>query len=149
MTNLLHKGDQLLSKFSIRKKIWMSFGILVGVLLIVGVISQTSMQANKTQLGILVNDVQPAVVQSLNIVDELDRASASLGFYLLSKEEVHKDDYLKYMEKVTESVVALSEMKIVQADAKTAKLVDDVANGIQKLHGYKERMLLYASNDLE
>jgi len=127
MKGLLLKGDQFLAKFSIRKKIWASFGIFVGALIIVGVIAQTSMQSNKTQLGVLVNDVQPAVVQSLNIVDELDRASASLGFYLLSKEEVHKKDYLAYMAKVTESVVTLNEMKVVQHDPETAKKVAEVA----------------------
>ena len=98
MNGLLKKGDQFFAKHSIRKKIGVSFALFVSVLIGVGVIGLTSMQANKTQLGVLVNDVQPAVLQSLNIVDELDRASASLGFYLLSKEEVHKKDYLAYME---------------------------------------------------
>lgn len=149
MNGLLAKGDQFFAKHSIRKKIWVSFAIFVGVLIVVGVIGQTNMQANKKQLGVLVNDVQPAVVQSLQIVDELDRASASLGFYLLSKEDVHKKEYLFYMDKITTSVVLLSEMKAVRDDPETALLVETVAQSIKNLQVYKERMMLYASNEME
>ena len=73
---------------TIRKKIWISFGILIALLIAVGFISQRSLQSNKDKLATLVNDVQPAMEQSLKIVNQLDRASASLSFYLLSKEEL-------------------------------------------------------------
>ena len=76
-----------MSQLSIRWKIWLSFLVLVALLIAVGVIANSSLKANKEKLSTLVNDVQPAVVLSLNLVDELDHASASLGFYLLSKEE--------------------------------------------------------------
>jgi methyl-accepting chemotaxis protein len=90
--------------FTIRKKIWISFGVLVALLVAVGFISQNSLQSNKEKLAILVNDVQPAMELSLKIVNELDRASASLGFYLLSKEDLHKKAYLNNMSNITESV---------------------------------------------
>ena len=88
--------------FTIRKKIWISFGILVALLIAVGFISHDSLQSNKDKLATLVKEVQPAMEQSLKIVDQLDRASASLGFYLLSKEELHKKDYLNNMSKISE-----------------------------------------------
>ena len=96
--------------FTIRKKILVSFGILVLLLVAVGFISHDSLQANKSNLAILVNDILPAVEQSLKIVGELDRASASLGFYLLSKEDIHKKAYLVNMAKLTESVQSLGDM---------------------------------------
>ena len=86
--------------FTIRKKILVSFGILVLLLVAVGFMSHESLQANKNNLSILINDIQPAMEQSLQIVGELDRASASLGFYLLSKEELHKQAYLGNMAKL-------------------------------------------------
>ncbi len=138
-----------MSQLSIRWKIWLSFLILVALLIAVGVIANSSLKANKEKLSTLVNDVQPAVVLSLNLVDELDHASASLGFYLLSKEEIHKKDYVKYMGKIGESTAQLQAMNVVKTDAKTAKLVKEVDEGITKLQGYKDIMLLYASSDLE
>lgn len=149
MKELLSKGDQAMSKLSIRQKIWMGFGVLLGLLLAVGVIAYTSMKSNKDQLSSLVKDVQPAVVLSLNLVDQLDRASASLGFYLLSKEEVHKTDYLDNMDKISDSIGKLAEMKVIKDDPQTTQLVAEVADGIKQLHGYKERMLIYATNEME
>jgi HAMP domain-containing protein/HPt (histidine-containing phosphotransfer) domain-containing protein len=133
--------------FTIRKKIWFSFGILVALLIAVGFISQDSLQSNKDKLATLVNDVQPAMEQSLKIVNQLDRASASLGFYLLSKEDIHKKDYLANMSDITESITALSTMKAVQEDAETLKMVQNIEKELNKLQGYKARMLGYATSD--
>ena len=133
--------------FTIRKKILLSFGILVLLLVAVGFISHDSLQANKNKLSVLVNEIQPAMVQSFKIVDELNRASASLGFYLLSKEEIHKKAYLGNMAKLSESVKSLGEMPVVKNDPSTLEMVKNVDAGLIKLQGYKNQMLEYASDD--
>ncbi len=137
----------LMNKVTIRKKIWVSFGVLVVLLVAVGITAFNSLKANKEKLSTLVNDVQPATELSLNLVDQLDRASASLGFYLLSKEQVHKNDYVSNLSKITQSVQTLSAMRIVRDDAATFKMVDEVQQGIAKLQSYKEQMLVFASDD--
>lgn len=139
--------NSVMTKLTIRKKIGLGFGLLVVLLVTVGVIAFTSLKANKEKLSLLVGDVQPAMEQSLNLVDQLDRASASLGFYLLSKEELHKKDYLSNLEKITQSMQALSAMRVVQEDPATLKMVGDVQQGITKLQSYKEQMLVFASDD--
>ena len=143
---LLH-SHVLMNKITIRKKIWISFGVLVALLVTVGVIAFTSLKANKDKLSILVDSVQPATELSLNLVDQLDRTSASLGFYLLSKEEVNKNDYLGNMGKVTQSVQALATMRVIQDDPVTLKMVEEVQQGITKLQSYKDQMLVFASDD--
>ena len=134
---------------TIRKKIWISFGILIALLIAVGFISQKSLQSNKDKLATLVNDVQPAMEQSLKIVNQLDRASASLSFYLLSKEELHKKEYLRNMLNITESLKTLAAMNAVKNDTTTLELVQGVETEMDKLQGYKARMLVYATNDLK
>lgn len=135
--------------FTIRKKILVSFGILVALLIAVGFISHDSLQSNKDKLATLVKDVQPAMEQSLKIVDQLDRASASLGFYLLSKEELHKKDYLQNMSKISESAKALAEMRAVKHDPAILKMVRDIEKELVKLQAYKAQMLVYATNDVK
>lgn len=132
---------------TIRKKIWISFGIFIAFLTAVGFISHDSLQANKEKLASLVKEVQPAMELSLKIVDQLDRASASLSFYLLSKEDVHKKSYLNNMSSISESVQTLSAMKAVMNDEETLKMVQGIETELEKLQGYKARMLVYASND--
>ncbi len=133
--------------FTIRKKILVSFGILVLLLVAVGFISHNSLESNKDKLSVLVNDIQPAMEQSFKIVDELDRASASLGFYLLSKEENNKKAYLNNMVKLSESVKTLGQMPVVKQDPATMALLKNVEEGVTHLQGYKSRMLGYATDD--
>lgn len=133
--------------FTIRKKILLSFGILVLLLVAVGFISHQSLESNKDKLSILVNDIQPAMEQSFKIVDELDRASASLGFYLLSKEENNKKAYLNNMVKLSESVKTLGQMPVVKKDPATLALLKNVEEGVTHLQGYKDKMLGYATDD--
>jgi HAMP domain-containing protein/HPt (histidine-containing phosphotransfer) domain-containing protein/CHASE3 domain sensor protein len=133
--------------FTIRKKIWISFGALVALLITVGVIAHANLKANKDSLSTLVGEIQPAMELSLNLVDQLDRASASLGFYLLSKESGHKNDYINTLKKVSKSADDLSAMPAVKKDKVTVDMIRDVKQGIAKLLTYKERMLEYASNE--
>ena len=135
--------------FTIRKKILVSFGILVLLLVAVGFISHNSLESNKDKLSVLVNDIQPAMEQSFKIVDELDRASASLGFYLLSKEESNKKAYLNNMVKLSESVKTLGQMPVVKKDPATLALLKNVEEGVTHLQGYKDRMLGYATDDMK
>lgn len=139
----------ILSKLSIRQKIWTSFGVLIALLVTVGIISHISLNANAKKLSELVNDIQPAANLSLKLVDQLDRAAASLGFYLLSKEQQHKKDYLDYLKRIETSTEKLISMNIVKNDPDTLKLTTDAQKEISTLNSYKKRMLLYAENQGE
>ena len=136
-----------IDQFTIRKKIWISFAFLVALLVTVGVIAFSSLKTNKEKLSTLVDEVQPAMELSLRLVDQLDRASASLGFYLLSKETVHKDDFLNNMNNITQSVATLSSMRVVEKDPETLKMVAQVRHDIEKLQTYKEQMLVFAADE--
>ena len=138
-----------MSTISIRNKIWISFGLLAVLLITVGVTANNSLKANSAKLSNLVNEVQPAVVKSLKLVDQLDSSSASLGFYLLSKEKAHKKEYLKNLEKIAASTKELVEMPIIVNDEKTFKLVKDIETKTKKLESYKKNMIKYAEIDAE
>lgn len=135
--------------FTIRKKIWISFGVLVVILVAVGLIAHSNLKANKDSLSTLVGEIQPAMQMSLDLVDQLDRVSASLGFYLLSKEDVHKNAYINNLKKVSKTADDLSAMPAVKKDKVTRDMIADVKVSIAKLLTYKDRMLEYATNDLK
>jgi putative methionine-R-sulfoxide reductase with GAF domain/CHASE3 domain sensor protein/HPt (histidine-containing phosphotransfer) domain-containing protein len=129
---------------TIRNKLWLSFGILVVLLVAVGLMTVANLRANEKKLVELVNEVQPAVVQSLNLVDQLDRASAALGFYLLSKEDLHRQEYLLYLAKITDSMAALKAMPLIQRDPATLRVVTEADGKIRKLESFKDHMLVLA-----
>jgi len=140
-------GVYIMASVTIRQKIWIGFGLLVTLLIIVGVITQFSLKQNEKKLLELVNEVQPTVVTSLNLIGQLDRASASLGFYLLSKEEIHKNNYVEMLQHIDETSQRLKASSIVQRDKEMRKLVNVADKNIKELASFKEHMLELAVND--
>jgi len=138
-----------MSTISIRNKIWISFGLLAVLLITVGVTANNSLKQNSMKLSSLVNEVQPAVVKSLELVGQLDSASASIGFYLLSKEKIHKKEYLANLKKISDSTRQLVEMPVIVNDKATFKLVKEIEAKTKKLESYKTKMILYAENQAE
>ncbi|MBI3561692.1 MAG: HAMP domain-containing protein [Gammaproteobacteria bacterium] len=139
----------LFAKLPIRHKIWAGFALLLILLMVVGVITQISLMGNETRVVKLVNDVQPTVVASLNLVDQMDRASAALGFYLLSKESIHKKDYLDSLKHINESVRELKKNDLIVTEPEMVELIKRIEESIGKLTSYKELMLKLATDDAE
>ncbi len=138
--------DTVMTTLTIRYKIGLSFGVLAMLLVTVGLLTVVNLRANEKQLVELVSEVQPTVVQSLSLVDQLDRATAALGFYLLSKEQMHKQDYLVYLAKISESMAALKAMPLIQRDADVLRTVAEADEMIKKLQSYKDHMLALAED---
>jgi len=136
-----------MTNITIRQKIWIGFGLLVALLIIVGVITQFSLKENEKKLLELVNEVQPVVVTSLNLIGQLDRASASLGFYLLSKEDIHKNNYVEMLKNISDTALRLKASPIVQRDKDIRGLVGLADENIKKLASFKDHMLELAVND--
>jgi len=137
----------ILSNLSIRRKIWFGFGGLLALLSTVGVITYVSLSSNERKVVHLVEEVQPTVVLSMKLVDQMDRASASLGFYLLSKEEIHKNDYINSLTDISQSATELQQRMVVKDSVKASRLINEVKEKIIKLSAYKTQMLEYAVND--
>lgn len=136
-----------LSNLSIRHKIWAGFGGLLVLLVTVGIITYVSLNANERKVVNLVENIQPTVVASMQLVNQMDRASAALGFYLLSKEEVHKQDYIASLKNISKSIDALAANKLVTQSTEIQPLVIKVKEEIAQLQNYRDQMLEYAVND--
>ncbi len=131
----------LFAQFKISHKLWAGFGTLVLLLLLVSLTALKSLSDAKENMTKIVDEVQPTLLASMGVADALDRTNAALGFYLLSKTESDKNEYLANLKFLDESVVRLAQMPNVQNQSEILARVQQVANGIEKFKGYKDRML--------
>jgi len=106
--------------------VWFGFSGLLFLFLTVGVITFISLSSNEHKVVHLVEEVQPTVVLSMQLVDQMDRASASLGFYLLSKEEIHKNDYINSLKHINESINKLEQNKLINSSGNTISIIKEV-----------------------
>jgi len=144
MKFILEKILLVFSQIKISHKLWIGFGSLVALLVIVSLTALQNLSSAQQQLAEVVHVDQPTVVTSLELADALDRTNSALGFYLLSKTEVHKIEYENTLKLVSKLVAQLKVMPSVQADSQTRKRIELINRGVNKYITYKEKMLALA-----
>jgi len=141
--------EKVSSQFTIRQKLWASYGALLAVIVIIAssvIISEGGIRNNFSNI---VEKSQPAMLASIALSDQVNRSAQSMGFYLLSKEEVHKENYAAELEGLTKQVKVLNEMPVLQQDPKSAELLAKIASDVESYVAYQEKMLELASGDVK
>ena len=142
--------DKLLITFSnlkIRTRIIISAGMVLGMLAIVAFESLYSLTRTKSDIHDVVEVRQPVTIASLELADALDHANASLGFFLSSREEVHKKNYDNALVKLTKYIDSLKVMPAVVEDEETTNLVASIEARVGKYKGYRDRMIELALDE--
>ena len=137
------------SQFSIRQKLWVSYGALLAVIVIIASSVLFAEGAIKKNFSSIAEESQPAMLASIAISDQVNRSAQSMGFYLLSKEAVHKNSYVAELDSLSKQVAALKAIPVLQQDPKSIELVNKISNDVAAYVGYQEKMLKLASNDAE
>jgi len=137
---------KLLANLSVKQKVWGGFGLMLGILVAVSLSAFLSLTSIRGTVGSVVNEAQPMVITSMELMDRLNQASGSLGFYLLSKEESHKTAYQDSLAKTFETLDQLKNLPLVQSDEATQSLVAEIEADVVRFKGYQDQMLTLASN---
>jgi methyl-accepting chemotaxis protein len=82
-----------LHNLSIRKKYWLGFGPILGILTISSTTTLISLNQVKESINQVVHESQPRLILTENLAKSLKQSSESLGFYLLTKEQAHREDF--------------------------------------------------------
>ena len=138
---------QLLSQVSIKHKIWGGFALLIAVLAFVSLKALSSLSETEAHVAKVVDEVQPLVDKSMALESGLNRTTAAMGFYLLSKEEQHKTDYLAGLKSLREELAALAAMPAVKDDLSAQELLASIDQDINRFQGFEATMLELAVDD--
>lgn len=94
------------------------------------------------------NHDNKTAIEYLNILDlNLEHSSQSLGFYLLSKEEIYKTQYVNAIEKLGQYSAKLK--TDISPEYYTEHNLDALPASLGKLSAYKDRLLILATDDGE
>ncbi len=107
-------------------------------MLIISILAYSSLNKVNHSVSTVVEENQPMVIASLELSDRLHKASGSLGFFLLSKEDEHKNAYLKALEQVKQNYQKLKSV----AKNDTLNIVVSLEADIKQFISYKDKMLL-------
>ena len=138
-----------LTQLRLSHKVWGGFAVMLLILIAVSITTLFTLAKTEVSIDQVVNEYQPRTLVSLELSGHVRDAAGSLGFYLLSKEEAHKNNYEASLENISSS---LDELKSLlandQNNASKAQLISIEAN-VAKFIAYKDRMLLLATSQLE
>jgi len=87
------------------------------------------------------SDIQPVVLTAQNLEARLEATSNMLGFYLLTKEDSYRKNFLTQLNSVKNETIKLSQYKLVTGNDDYLRIVTEVQNDINVLENYREKMV--------
>jgi len=133
--------EQLLAFFSIRQKLWAGSVIMLIILLLTVAIAGYNTNATQQKVTYLSHDIQPAFVAAMNLSEQIKQASTSMGFYLLTKEELHKDKYEKFLSNIDKAIVEFKQTAYAQYDEYTKNTIQEIEQLNGQFQSYKPRLI--------
>lgn len=139
----------LLNRYSIKKKVSAGFILMQVVLLAIAAIALASLIKTRDEVAVIANEIQPAVLTATELQHHLETANGALGFYLLSKEDSHKNRYLDSLAKVDQTLARLQGMPLVQSRGDIQEDMAAIANNVAAFKQHQDHLLMLATSPAE
>jgi len=137
----------LFARLKVSHKIWIGFGLLMSLLLIIAVIAVQVIDSARQRLDKVVNFSQPAMLQAMSVTAALDRTNGALGFYLLSKEPRDKAIHESMLKALESRLAKLEAMEAISGNPEEAARLKRIRAGVERYISYQTRMLQLAENN--
>jgi len=138
-----------LSALNVKQKVFSGFGLMQIVVVAVAFSALISLSSTETDVQVISDDIQPAVLAASELQYHIERANSSLGFYLLSQEQSHKDSYIQSLAKVDAVLAKLQNLPLVQSQEMLKEHVHQISSGVDQFKQYRDRILTLAENRQE
>jgi len=134
------------SKLSIKQKMLIGFGAMLVVLAMIAAQTMISLLGIKDSVKEVVEEHQVSVITTMKLSQTIEKSLSGLGLYLLSKEEVYKNNFtsgLGYADKLIESLKGQS---VITSSAASTALINRIESDFNQFKSY-EKTLLELSTD--
>ena len=129
----LLKNTGLLTSLTIKHKIWAGFVLLLIILAVVALYPVFSLNSIQKKITGIVQGNQAAVIASEELAKSINKASTYLGFYLMSLEDHHKNEFDKVLVTINEQISALENSPVIQSNEESRQLVHSITSDVRKI----------------
>jgi methyl-accepting chemotaxis protein len=141
--------NRILRRASIKNQVGFVFGLMLTILIVMplrtlNVDIQLNQGVNK-----VTEKTQPVVIKTQNIELELEGTSSSLGYYLLTREDRHKDNDIDHLKRAKKLADQLADSQIVSANSSYSDILELVKKNLIRLESYQDLMIEMPNNDLK
>jgi len=123
--------------------------VILIVLTVVAMTTLFTLTESETTFDQVVNEYQPRTLISLELSGHVRAAAGSLGFYLLSHEELHRKNYEASLANISTTLESLKALSTDSLDAEDREHLAALETDIAEFMSYKGKMINLATNQLE
>jgi len=131
---------------TIKHKLWGGYALILALLLTVALVSYVNLSDIQSKIKTVAEDSQPKVIASLELASQIHKSSSSLGYFMLSNDELDKQAYLNNLSTVQVRIQNLQEIVSHSEDRSTIDDVNRIADLATRFNGYKDAMFELASD---
>ncbi len=133
-------------RLTMKQKVWGGYGVMLAILVLVALTSLSSLMRVEDNIATVVEELQPSMMASMELAATVNAATGSLGFYLLSKEEVHRQAYEQGLAKMDTTLSEIQRTLGAQSDADTRALLTKLSDNVARFRSYQDRMVVLAED---
>jgi len=131
---------------SIKQKLWGGFALILAILVISGLNTLWSASSTKNKVLSMTQEIQPALITSMELRSVLKDATTSLGFFSLTNEALHKQNFQEAVSKIDNIVQTLAHNQVVENHAQSSELIKEIQGDVEKFKSYETRMFQLAGD---
>lgn len=137
----------LLSRASIKQKVIGGFAFVLIILLAVGGLALKGFSDTSGKVDEVVEQKQPVILAAERLDSVLNASVASLGFYMLSRDEQSQQEYDQSLTQLKQAFDNLRQLPLVQSDQEMKALVGKAQKLIENYNSFRDRVVELATND--
>lgn len=141
--------SSLVAKFkgmAVKRKMLAGFGVILLILGLIAVQTLFSLLSMKDATTDVVQNRQQTVITSMRLAENVKDALGGLGFFLLSKDQRHKQQYLAHLKMADAQLQRLKNLPTIRANPQAAKLVTKIVDDVKQFKSYQDEMFTLAAN---
>ena len=137
----------LLKGKSIRFKIFMGAILVQFILLAQSTNMLMRLSAVNDNVDVVVYDIQPALMKTRELAENIMASSSAMGFYLLTGEASEQANFEDSLIKIEESASALKELSGVSANTENSALLKTISTQLEQFKNYQKRLITLGADD--
>ncbi len=134
---------------SIKQKIIGGFTIVIILLIVVGGVALRSFIETRNNVQMVVDQNQPVVLAAQELETSLKAAVASMGFYMLGRDDASLEAYENDLGRLQEAMDELTELPLVEDDPEYQKLAGKISQQVMKFFSYHDQVISLANSFAE
>jgi len=134
---------------SIKQKIIGGFTIVIILLIVVGGVALRSFIETRNNVHIVVEQNQPVVLAAQELETSLKAAVASMGFYMLDRDDASLEAYENNLGRLQEAMDQLTELPLVEEAPEYQVLAGKITMQVTQFFGYHDQVMTLANSYAE